>query len=414
MGKRTLRLFVGILTFLFVLSFITGCGSDESREPGNQDEQEGVDSQNGEQTGEEEAGQEGFELTFPKANQEGISPSSFIMRWEEVENAVEYHIVIAEDEEFKNIAVDAVVESNRYAARKLKGETTYYWKVTAKVEKEGKAENIENKGGIRMFKTGEAPQVVEQEPVPKPEQQREPIDRSDWIKQIKEEWVLTFYDDFDGDEIDFTKWSRCPEWERVGGACRWSDKESFVDGKGNLIIQVSERNGKYYSGAIRSINKFEQAYGYFEIRCQLQKEEGFWGAFWLMSPGVNNVGNDGRDGTEIDIMESAYLSTSKINHALHWDGYGDYHKSEGVAVTVPGIYEGFHTFALEWNKDEYIFYIDGYETWRSSAGGVSQVPAYLKITAEVGSWAGNIKNAKLPDAMIVDYVKVYQNPAYME
>jgi len=218
-------------------------------------------------------------------------------------------------------------------------------------------------------------------------------------------WTLTFEDTFSNEILDATKWSHCPEEVRKDG--RWADEDAFVE-DGYLVIQVSEREGVYFSGAVRSKDKFEQAYGYYEIRCQLPPEEGFWTAFWLMSDTVFQVGDDGRDGTEIDIYESPYLQDSRINHALHWDGYGEHHRTEELSVKVPGIYEGFHTFALEWNTDEYIFYIDDKETWRTSAGGVSQAPSYLKISAEVGEWGGDIKKAKLPTQMLVDYVRVYQ------
>jgi beta-glucanase (GH16 family) len=222
----------------------------------------------------------------------------------------------------------------------------------------------------------------------------------------KEGWRLTFEDDFDGEELDLTKWSRLPDGKRRDGY--WSGQEAFLDGKGHLIIQTSERDGEYYSGALNTRGKFEQAYGYYEIRAQLPKEEGFWTAFWLMADGVGIVGNEGRDGTEIDIYESAYPKEDKIQHALHWDGYGEHHKSAGYAPYIPGIYEGFHTFALQWDEDEYIFYVDGEETWRTSAGGVSEVPSFLKVTAEVGTWAGDIRKAKLPAQLIVDYVRVYE------
>jgi hypothetical protein len=33
--------------------------------------------------------------------------------------------------------------------------------------------------------------------------------------------------------------------------------------------------------------------------------------------------------------------------------------------------DGFHTFALYWKAEEYVFFVDGKETWRTAAGGVS-------------------------------------------
>lgn len=51
--------------------------------------------------------------------------------------------------------------------------------------------------------------------------------------------------------------------------------------------------------------------------------------------------------------------------------------------------------------------MDGKETWRTKAGGVSQVPEFMKLSDEIGSWAGDIKKATLPDQFLVDYVRVY-------
>jgi len=35
------------------------------------------------------------------------------------------------------------------------------------------------------------------------------------------------------------------------------------------------------------------------------------------------------------------------------------------------------------------------------------VPLYLKLSDEVGPWAGDIRKAQLPDEFLVDYVRVY-------
>ena len=80
---------------------------------------------------------------------------------------------------------------------------------------------------------------------------------------------------------------------------------------------------------------------------------------------------------------------------------------EGKVPQVPGVMKGFHTFSLWWKPDEYVFYVDGKETWRTNAGGVCQVPLYIKLSDEIGSWGGKISEAKLPDRFVVDYVRVY-------
>ena len=160
---------------------------------------------------------------------------------------------------------------------------------------------------------------------------------------------------------------------------------------------------------------FEQRYGRFEVRCQLPTQQGWWVAFWLMSPTVGNVNDSGEDGTEIDILEG-FGWTDAINHALHWDGYQEGHKSIDHRVNIDGMREGYHTYVLEWTPEEYIFLIDGEETWRTTEGGVSKVPAYVKVTGEISTeewaleerWSKDPADATYPDYFLVDYVRVYQ------
>jgi hypothetical protein len=44
--------------------------------------------------------------------------------------------------------------------------------------------------------------------------------------------------------------------------------------------------------------------GYYVARIKLQDQPGHWSAFWLNNSSVGKVGNDGRDGTEIAIVDT--------------------------------------------------------------------------------------------------------------
>jgi len=218
-------------------------------------------------------------------------------------------------------------------------------------------------------------------------------------------WKLAWSDEFNGTKIDRSKWEILGDWKRRDAY--WVKEDSYVDGKGNLIIRIKKDGDRYTSGAMRTRNRFEHKFGYWVCRCKFPEQVGHWPAFWLHANSVGKVGNEGRDGTEIDIMEKPWLE-DKITQNLHWDGYGAAHKNAGGKIsTIPGISEGFHTFGLHWKSDEYVFYVDGKETWRTNAGGVSQLPQYMKLTEEIGKWGGDIKKAKLPDYFVVDYVRVY-------
>lgn len=72
----------------------------------------------------------------------------------------------------------------------------------------------------------------------------------------------------------------------------------------------------------------------------------------------------------------------------------------------------FHYFGLEWTSDAYIYYIDGEETFRITEP-VSQTEAFILLSTECnfyrmsGKPSPELETAKLPDAFIVDFVRVY-------
>jgi len=217
-------------------------------------------------------------------------------------------------------------------------------------------------------------------------------------------WQLAWSDEFEGDAVDQSKWEICGDWNRRDG--HWVKEDAYVDGKGHLILRTKKDGDRYTCGAVRTRGKFEHRFGYWVCRCKFPEQPGHWPAFWLFTPGVGKVGDGGRDGTEIDIMEKPWRE-DRTTQNLHWDGYGKEHQSAGTRFMVPGMSEGFHTFALLWTPEEYVFYVNGQETWRTAAGGVSQVPEYAKLTEEIGTWGGDITQADLPDHFVVDYVRVY-------
>ena len=227
--------------------------------------------------------------------------------------------------------------------------------------------------------------------------------------QVTDTLVLIWNDEFNGSELDNSKWGFCPEWFRQGKSY-WEANNAWVDGNGNLILKVSESNGQVYAGAIRTHNKYNQKYGYFEVRCKVPQIKGGWAAFWMMPYG-NKVGSQGNDGTELDIFESINGWNGKIQHAVHWDGYGTAHQKASKSMTNWGLYDGgLHKFGMMWTPEEYIFYIDDVETWRSSAGGVSDVEQYMKLTMEVSNqtWPGNWDQQTIkPITWAIDYVRTY-------
>ena len=262
-----------------------------------------------------------------------------------------------------------------------------------------------------------------------------------------DDFELVWSDEFDGDKLDKSKWTyNWWEVERKGGY--WHEDMVSVE-DGNLVIKAQhfdeplenyhydkwkdqikfkEYKPGWYTGAISSINIYEQKYGYFEVRCKLPAAYGLWSAFWMMNGEVENVDGSGQDGTEVDIFESFYYKdhwwgNDCVVSGIHYDGYGEGHKGDSIGKTFieNNPYTEYNTYGLEWNENEYIFYLNGVETGRLSTGGVSQNPEYLLLTVEFsgengvasGDRAGAGKISKTPDEnwpaeFVVDYVRCYQ------
>lgn len=218
-------------------------------------------------------------------------------------------------------------------------------------------------------------------------------------------WKLIWQDEFEGSTLDETKWNRLGDSKRRDGF--WVKADAYLSGKGTLVLRTRKDGDRYTCGAVNTQGKFEHAFGFYVARCKAPKQPGHWPAFWMMSSGVGKIGDGGRDGTEIDIMEMPWRD-GKVTFNLHWDGYGKEHRSAGTNTVIPALMDGFHDYALLWTPEQYVFYVDGQEVWRTQAGGVSQSPEYLKLTEEIGTWGGEIGKAALPDFFEVEYVRVYE------
>ena len=222
--------------------------------------------------------------------------------------------------------------------------------------------------------------------------------------------ILLFEDNFDGEDLDLTKWERCPEWKRGRGACVWDPKYSCLDGKGHLILRAAyEADGLVHSGGVRTTSTFWGGYGYYEASICFPTAVGTWGAFWMMCGDVFKVDGSAVSGVEVDVIESGECARRGVNHALHWDGYkpGQHKSVSHVIPNVPELYEGWHVYGCQWTKTDYVFFIDGRETWRTSEPGICERPGYMKLTTEFGSWAAPVVPEELPDFCRVDWVRAW-------
>jgi beta-glucanase (GH16 family) len=229
-------------------------------------------------------------------------------------------------------------------------------------------------------------------------------------------YTLAWHDEFEGKALDPGKWS---PWRPGPRRDAINTPEAVtLDGDGRLVItttRVREEDGSigYRTGGVWTPETCLTRYGYFEARIKVQGEVGFWSAFWLQSPVMGqHIGDPARGGVEIDVIEYLCNGTNlnRAKHAIHWDGYAEDHKVDHHESERPDTHVGFHTYALEWTPDELVFFVDGEETWRTDKA-VPQIEQFMILSCEVGSWAGDIARADLPERVLVDWVRVWQRTA---
>lgn len=260
------------------------------------------------------------------------------------------------------------------------------------------------------------------------------------------EWKLVWADEFDGTELDRTKWDfRLNFWGERFDA--FSDQGVVLDGNSHIELHRTEKDGKYVSPQLQtgcnsfdvpkgdSDNpwehkdfwplghldepKFVHRYGYYECRCKFQKEpDTMWSAFWTQSPSIGTRIEPEWCGIESDIME--YTKEGEITTGNIYGGYGKQFCEDGrVRYNLEETEDGWHYLGMDWSPDGYVFYFDGKEVSRCNKR-VSHVPQFILLTTEVhgyrwtdkmkkdmGHVPCDIKGEFVDDAFIVDFVRVF-------
>lgn len=254
----------------------------------------------------------------------------------------------------------------------------------------------------------------------------------DWIGQrppVEGDWVQTLDEEFDGPTLDESRWRRRFVWDGPAEAetQRYIQENVYVrDGK--LVIECEKNPGhqyndpklptrEYATGVATTLDKWTQAYGYFEARIKSPRARGLWPAFWMMPDRGEGHGNiwerraTENGGMEIDIWEHlTEWGPGRYNVAAHWDGYGKDHKQWGNAhIYHLPTDDGWHNYGLLWEPGKLTWFCDGkrVETWEDPQ--VTKVPTYLLLTVQMGNWAtDDVDDAALPDKLQVEYVRAWQ------
>ncbi len=203
-----------------------------------------------------------------------------------------------------------------------------------------------------------------------------------------------------------------------------NNKNATMDGAGNLSIEARKESppenpgSQYTSGRITTLNKFSFTYGHAEARIKVSGTQGLWPAFWMLGANFPQVGWP--QSGEIDIMEHVGKVPDSVYSTLHAPAYNG-GNGDGAPYTVAGtdFMNAFHTYGVDWDATHMTFYVDGNAFFTLNKADVEATrgpwvydhPFYLILNNAVGGdWPGAPDaTTVLPQKMLVDYVRVYQN-----
>lgn len=241
---------------------------------------------------------------------------------------------------------------------------------------------------------------------------------------------LVWSDEFDYNGFpDSTKWkysvgNGCPN------LCGWGNNELqyYTDHKkknarvenGILTIEVHEEpidSFDFSSAKLVTEGIADWKYGRFEINAKLPVGKGIWSAIWMLPTDRSIYGNWPKCG-EIDIMENVGFDPDTIVASAHTETYNHGINTEkNDKIYIPDNDEKFHTYALEWEPEEYRVYVDStlFFTFENEGTSYAEWPYdqkfYLILNiAYGGNWGGRegLDRSQLPQKMEIDYVRVYQ------
>lgn len=277
-------------------------------------------------------------------------------------------------------------------------------------------------------------------------------------------WNLVWFDDFEGDTLDDTKWiaeeacwgggnderqcytKREDNVEVVNGLLRLVALEEEFTGRTFSIEtnpdQEGERTQPYTSGKVRTLGgRGEWTYGRISIRAKLPAGQGTWPAFWMLGA-TQTYGDTWPLYGEIDIMEAVNLGATcnecaggvgenRTSSALHFGDLWPNNRFITDKTGLPGNVnpaDGWHVWSVEWAEGIMHFFVDdvlhytvrNHEWFVNSPAAAGNdnapfdQPFYLILNLAVG---GNLSEPfndlgvdedTYPNQLLVDWVRVYE------
>lgn len=199
----------------------------------------------------------------------------------------------------------------------------------------------------------------------------------------KSDWDITFYDEFDGDKMDWNKWIADDAVRFKEVSAKWKENCVVENGIFKGYNYMDNHTVPYSSGNIHS--NFRQTYGFFEARYKYpDKAYGSHSSFWTSSRGGDFNYNEG----------TYPNSVSNNNYFLKSDtNFHDF-------ATLTNLSHDFHTFSGYLNSQDLFYGMDGKITWE-----VKDYPRFYSDKIDPNS--SDIKSTNFPYNIMMSTVVTY-------
>lgn len=281
-----------------------------------------------------------------------------------------------------------------------------------------------------------------------------------------EGYDLVWADEFDGTEVDTSKWNLIDAGGGFGNLelQYYRPENASIDTENDLLVisadiqknadEALPGNELYSSAKLTTQDLFEFKHGRVDIRAAVAEGQGMWSAGWMLGANVDELGWPYSG--EIDIVDTIggqlynpqedimVPQEGMVVNNVYWNSNGpdnsepyteSYYNQSGygerrINATNEGVTfsNQFHVFSLEWDTDKIRFYINGeyeegkdlplsggapcpgFDSGRSCLGETFNQDFFLILNVAVGGdWPGAPdETTQFPRGMLVDYVRVYQ------
>jgi len=238
-------------------------------------------------------------------------------------------------------------------------------------------------------------------------------------------WQLIWEDQFT--DPNLSQWWKSHNSDHDGEPQLYLNHNVWVS-NGNLVIEVNNNQAihpttgevkKYTSGSVGTRYEYHTRFGYIEARIKIPYKNGwgFWPAFWTWRGYTQNWTN----AAEIDIFEmlgerySSNTTTTNVHTCYPSEDPNCIKPNNFQAHILSNFdYRDWHTYAIEWNADKIIWYVDNVAIRTLKNANLDNYGNSIIDSVQIILNVAILKDYLPPtfppfqEYMYIDYVKVYQ------